>query len=202
MILPPTLFENVQICIVNDNAKTHEPLPKKTGLERRHVKRSSSMPMDLTGTGPSRRRRRPNRRGSDPPSRWSAEPSSPPSAVKKTVTFEKKVDAPPTCVLRNVVKPVRQESLKNLHQQSSCNLPETGGRGRGHSLMPMMPVRQRSLRDMVGGCSPHKEQKMDTVTLITQALERLDSLAEMDDDHIMDVDTTCSLPTLPTVPLD
>ena len=211
MILLPFLFENAEFCIVNDNAKTHEPKPKEGEFERRNVKRSNSMPMDLMRPGPSRRRRRHVRRGSDPnlpPSRWSAEPASPPKAKKSSVVHQPqakqtvKVDSAPTCVLRNVFQPVRQESREDIHQKSSCSLSSssTDGLQRRHSLMPMMPVRQQSLREMVG-CSPHnKDKKMDTVHLITQALKQLDSLVEMEDDD-MDAGTTCSLPGLPTVQL-
>lgn len=223
MILLPCFFDNVEISIVHDNAKTHEP--RNGGHDRhRNVKRSNSMPMDLMRSGPVRRRKRHERRGSDPPSRWSAMP--PPTchlkAPKKPVIVNgnanhplsssstsisssrnNKVDAPPRCAVRNVYQPVRQESREDLHvKTSNCNKNE-----RLHSLMPMMPVRQQSLRDMVGGgggdsssnlCrnntnpSPQENKKNKikktnqtdaTVTLITQALKQLDSLSEMDDDH-------------------
>lgn len=233
---------------MHDNAKTHEPKPSDTGNggrdRHRSVRRSNSMPMDLMRSGPARRRKRYARRGSDPPSRWSAmppptchakapkkpvmansnashplsssssspsSPSSPsPSTSSSPSPRNNKADKPPTCVVRNVFQPVRQESLEDLRAKAS----DCDKSGRLHSLMPTMPVRQQSLRDMVGGggsgvggggggsssqsrrhnTSPspqgNKKNKIKktnqtdaTVTLITQALKQLDSLSEMDEDH-------------------
>lgn len=217
MIPLADFFENAEISLIFDNAKTHQPKPEPEPVPRRRngVKRTTSLPMDLS-FGSDRRRRRRTRRGSDstvPTSRWSAEPNSPlkkekhglmlPSSASSTAStanttasnkLKSNMHAPP-CVLRNVLKPVRQDSRENVNY--------TGHRGGRHSLMPMMPVRQNSLRELMGGSSPQKRSpKVDTVDLITQALEQLDSLSE-DEDLMMrsPMSSSSSLPCMPTVPL-
>ena len=134
MILLPEWIQNAEICIVADNAKTHQRKSaedESPSHRRSGVKRTTSLPMDLAFS----RRRRARRRGSDPnvpaSSRWSAEPAL--ALAKKSsqenvavvpddsCAHEKiKVDAPPTtaCVLRNVVKPVRQTSSEDLFKKS------------------------------------------------------------------------------------
>ena len=177
------LFQNAEISIVFDNAKTHQPKPLVEEEPRRNVKRCSSEPMDLIYS--SNRRRR-TRRPSDselPASRWSAEPTSPPKVNKKKVSSTMNND-PPTCVLRNVIKPVRQSSMENVFQKSQCVFPERKLPDRRHSLMPIMPVRQHSLREIVGCSSSKGGKKVDTVQLITQALEQLDALAENEDEDV------------------
>lgn len=218
MILLASFFENAEICIVADNAKTHEPKPSEARPRRSRnggVKRTTSLPMDLSFC--SERRCRRARRGSDsnvPASRWSAEPTNSPPRMKRSHVFmsvnEKNIDQsnPVTpCILRNVLKPVRQDSQQNLNQKSTTMTPvlDKGRGGDGGGLMPMMPVRQQSLRELVG-CSPNKPQrspKVDTVDLITQALKQLDSLSE-DDDLLSGhppMSSSVSLPCIPTTPL-
>lgn len=191
-------FVNAEISIVEDNAKTHQPKPDPEEVPRRRngVKRTTSLPMDLS-FGSDRRRRRRTRRGSDPnvpASRWSAVPTSPDKKsdfILSTATADKltnNMSAPP-CVLRNVVKPVRQDSRENIN----CGV-------RHHSLMPTMPVRQNSLRELMGNSPQKRSPKVDTVDLITQALEQLDSLSE-DEDMMMSrspMSSSSSLPCLPT----
>ena len=214
MILLTQLFDSAEICIVPDNAKTHQPKPEPFEPRRRNgVKRTTSLPMDLN-FGSDRRRRRRTRRGSDivPASRWSADPVSPPKKEKRDVMtcastssatsssqstdkLKNSMNAPP-CVLRNVLKPVRQDSRENVHFSA--------GRAARHSLMPMMPVRQNSLRELIGSSPQKRSPKVDTVDLITQALEQLDSLSEDDEDLMMSrspMSSSCSLPCLPTAPL-
>ena len=209
MIPVAGFFENAEISIVPDNAKTHQPKPKPEDAPRRNgVKRTKSLPMDLN-FGSDRRRRR-ARRGSAPnlpPSRWSAEPSSPTKMKKhndvlpsaKSFHTPTATSSPPPCVLRNVLKPVRQDSRENLGPKASPCL------GRRHSLMPTMPVRQQSLRELVG-CSPNGSSKVDTVDLITQALEQLASLSEEDEEMMImqqrsPMSSSSSLPSSPSAPL-
>lgn len=200
MIPLAEFFVSAEISIVEDNAKTHQPKPtpeEEVPRRRNGVKRTTSLPMDLS-FGSDRRRRRRTRRGSDstvPISRWSADPTSPPKKsdfMLSTATTDKlknNMSAPP-CVLRNVVKPVRQDSRENIN----C------GPVRRHSLMPMMPVRQNSLRELMGSSPQKRSPKVDTVDLITQALEQLDSLSEDEDMMISrsPMSSTSSLPCMPT----
>ena len=198
MIPLAEFFVNAEISIVEDNAKTHQPKldPEEEVPRRRNgVKRTTSLPMDLS-FGSDRRRRR-TRRVSDPTvpaSRWSADPTSPDKKsdfILSTATTDKlknNISAPP-CVLRNVVKPVRQDSRENIN----CGV-------RHHSLMPMMPVRQNSLRELMGSSPQKRSPKVDTVDLITQALKQLDSLSE-DEDLMMSrssMSSSSSLPCMPT----
>lgn len=199
-------LESAEFSIVVDNAKTHGPKPEENQRHsRRSVKRSTSMPMDLDFG--SRRRRR-ARRGSDSTlSRWSAEPSSPPKVKKPVVAnpTSKLVESSPSatetqnpnCVLRNVLKPVRQSSRENIQVSPCKHMRERQAPERGHSLMPMMPVRQQSIRELFAS-SPKDSPKMDTVQLITQALEQLDSLADIEDD--LDLSPQI-VPCLPSVQL-
>jgi hypothetical protein len=175
-------FMNAEISIVFDNAKTHEPKREMIREPRRGVRRCFSADGGVNMKSGKRNSRRRTSTSSIPVSRWKAEPLSPASKEALKV----KLAAAPTCVLRNVLKPVRQQSLENVHQKSN-----EGSLAR--SLMPIMPVRQQSLRDMMG-CSPD----VSTVSLLSQALEHLDAFEEED----FDLDTQsvpvlhCGLPTV------
>jgi hypothetical protein len=181
MLFLSETFMNAEISIVFDNAKTHEPKREMIREPRRGVRRCFSADGGVRVSGKRNSRRRTST-PSIPVSRWKAEPLSPASKEALKV----KLEAAPTCVLRNVLKPVRQQSLENIHQKSN-------DASLARSLMPIMPVRQQSLRDMMG-CSPD----VSTVSLLSQALEHLDAFEEED----FDLDTqsvpalSCGLPTV------
>lgn len=216
MMLLTAFYECAAISIVDDNAKTHA-LPTVPEKEpRRIVKRSASMPMDYDLGFQNRRRgrRRHQRRSSAgqlPSSRWSAEPSSPPRTKKESVTQGKE-----NCGAHSLIKPVRQCSIKDLNRNKNfsctpimpvrqCSLEDVNKTSRRKlpevertSLIPMMPVRQQSLRNF-GGCGSHHGPKMDTVLLITDALDQLDSLTDIDDE--MDITTASLHNSLPNITL-
>lgn len=198
-----------EISIVADNAKTHEPKREHDYPIRRAVKRCISMPQDLSNSTRQRRRRR-ARRVSDSGCRWSAEPLSPTRSSQKLVDDDDSTsvvsctattaacastnnviapnascnnNAPPTTsVLR---KPVRQASRRGLEENRGPAIikpnspPASMDR---QALMPIKPERQQSLREVTSTVVV-KSPKMDTVQLITKALEQLDSISDDDYDH-------------------